>query len=952
MIIKFNGKDMSEMSIEVVKRDGRSEDFDREKIAKTVMDAAYTVGGDDYELAEEVAEDVEDRLEESGIKVIKSTDLQKVVEEVLIKRGHDQTAREYIVEGAARDRQREMNTQIMKEIEEITFVAPDQSETKRENANIDSSTAMGVMLKYGSESAKKFNLMTVISSKVANAHIDGDIHIHDLDFYTLTETCICKDAVLKIKENGKEYEITFGDFMLHVVKELYKLNGISLDRIYDVSDYNIEVMSKGKYTKVVNVVAHSSIGKKTMRIWLENGDNVSLTSDHRVVTKDASGEKIDKKAEELVVGELISTGSGDFVAIKQLEDINYMACVYDMETENHYFTANNINVHNCCQIPLDKLFNGGFNTGHGFLRQPSGIRAAGALAAIAVQSNQNDQHGGQSIPLFDFYLAPYVALTYVKQVAKVAKFKLDLSNERYKELKAILVDYHKKNTLLMDEAHVEEIKGIVRDFFNKYNIKCSDKRINRIMEDAYDDTYDETFQSMEAFVHNLNTMHCLPASEKIWVLDVKTGDFKSITMEELDNEFEEHRFKVISLNKKTGKSEFKFITHCKKLDNNRNLVKITDNQGRTVTVTDNHRIMTIDGINITENTTDKCEYTLSPRGITFPAVKYDLCVSDYGKPRRDNPFQNDHVLVNEKFAEFIGYYMADGCILGETSTCCISACGKVTFDYMEKLIEDVFGVQLKTSYTYYKNSKSGEVEEKDIRIQLGMPLAKMIKHKFGRVGHEKKIPVELMFASESVRKAFLKAYFKLDGRKDRNYAEISTVNKELQAQVAFMLSSLGVSSHYTTRSCTNGFDCTKERDDLHFITLSGHDAYEAGIKDEDNTAFEIPKYYLGNVYEAYEDICDDITSRRGSKNLRYSELSELIDEHDASDVKHLMNVYANNIVMKDSINSGDEYVYDISVEDNENFLTYECIFVHNSRAGRRANMVDVPVTWETLCSAV
>ena len=495
------------MSIEVVKRDGRSEEFDREKIAKTVMDAAYNVGGDDYELAEEVAEAVEDRLDESDIRVIKSTDLQKVVEEVLIKRGHDQTAREYIVEGAARNRQREMNTQIMKEIEEITFVAPDQSETKRENANIDSSTAMGVMLKYGSESAKKFNLMTVISSKVANAHIDGDIHIHDLDFYTLTETCICKDAVLKIKENGKEYEITFGDFMLHVVKELYKLNGISLDRVYDVSDYDIEVMSKGKYTKVVNVVAHSSIGKKTMRIWLENGDNVSLTSDHRVVTKDASGEKIDKKAEELVVGELISTGSGDFVAIKQLEDINYMACVYDMETENHYFTANNINVHNCCQIPLDKLFNGGFNTGHGFLRQPSGIRAAGALAAIAVQSNQNDQHGGQSIPLFDFYLAPYVALTYVKQIAKVAKIKLDLSDEKYNKLKSELVALQKKYKMVMNDKRKKDIKKILNNFFTSNKVKCSEKRIDTILQNAYDETYNETFQSMEAFVHNLNTMH-------------------------------------------------------------------------------------------------------------------------------------------------------------------------------------------------------------------------------------------------------------------------------------------------------------------------------------------------------------------------------------------------------------------------------------------------------------
>lgn len=381
-----------ENNIEVIKRDGTSEDFDRDKIAKTIMDAAFAVGGDDYETAEEIAEEVENSLEESEITVIRSSDLQSIVEERLIKRGHDRTAREYILAGNNRNRQREMNTEIMKTIEDITFSDPSNSEVKRENANIDSSTSMGVMLKYGSESAKKFNLMTIVNPKVANAHIGGDIHIHDLDFYTLTETCICKDAELKIKEGSREYEITFGDFMLHVVKDLYKLNGVSLDRVYDLADYDISVMSKGKYTKVLNAVAHSSVGKRVLRVGLEDDKFIRLTDDHRVVTKGASGELIDKTAGELCVGELISIEDNKFSAVKQIEDINYMACVYDLETENHYFTANGINVHNCCQIPLDRLFDHGFNTGHGFLRTPSGIRSAGALAAIAVQSNQNDQH--------------------------------------------------------------------------------------------------------------------------------------------------------------------------------------------------------------------------------------------------------------------------------------------------------------------------------------------------------------------------------------------------------------------------------------------------------------------------------------------------------------------------------------------------------------------------------
>ena len=66
----------------------------------------------------------------------------------------------------------------------------------------------------------------------------------------------------------------------------------------------------------------------------------------------------------------------------------------------------------CCQIDLQKLFHGGFSTGHGFLREPNDIQSYSALACIAIQSNQNDQHGGQSVPNFDYSMAEGVAKTY------------------------------------------------------------------------------------------------------------------------------------------------------------------------------------------------------------------------------------------------------------------------------------------------------------------------------------------------------------------------------------------------------------------------------------------------------------------------------------------------------------------------------------------------------------
>lgn len=115
--------------------------------------------------------------------------------------------------------------------------------------------------------------------------------------------------------------------------------------------------------------------------------------------------------------------------------------------------------------------------------------------------------GGQSIPLFDYYLAPYVALSYVKHLAHVIKNKLDLDKETYKELRHMLLDYQKKHKLVMNEACYKELKEMIREFFDNHSIKYKVKDIKKSLDNAYDDTYDETFQAMEAFIHNLNTMH-------------------------------------------------------------------------------------------------------------------------------------------------------------------------------------------------------------------------------------------------------------------------------------------------------------------------------------------------------------------------------------------------------------------------------------------------------------
>ncbi|SFJ74734.1 anaerobic ribonucleoside triphosphate reductase [Terrisporobacter hibernicus] len=166
----------------------------------------------------------------------------------------------------------------------------------------------------------------------------------------------------------------------------------------------------------------------------------------------------------------------------------------------------------CCQIKLDKLFKNGFSTGHGFLREPNSIMSYGALAAIAIQSDQNDQHGGQSIPFFDY----------------------DMSKGVYKTFRKLYIDNLLKGIeLLVNESDTEKLKDIVYSTEDETGLKVGLKQDDkykfmereklikefsidsntaiRIQEFAYKEAYKETdkqtYQSMEGFIHNLNTMH-------------------------------------------------------------------------------------------------------------------------------------------------------------------------------------------------------------------------------------------------------------------------------------------------------------------------------------------------------------------------------------------------------------------------------------------------------------
>ncbi|MBQ6487154.1 anaerobic ribonucleoside triphosphate reductase [Candidatus Saccharibacteria bacterium] len=138
----------------------------------------------------------------------------------------------------------------------------------------------------------------------------------------------------------------------------------------------------------------------------------------------------------------------------------------------------------CCQSdPFVMFENGGFNTGHGHLRTPNSISSYGALAAILLQANQNEQHGGQSIPNFDYAMAPGVNKSFRKALKR--------NLEKYNKFTGKKLELNVK-----DSYEYGDDKKLSKEKWPQEVIDASNEDVER-----------ETLQAMEGFVHNLNTMH-------------------------------------------------------------------------------------------------------------------------------------------------------------------------------------------------------------------------------------------------------------------------------------------------------------------------------------------------------------------------------------------------------------------------------------------------------------
>ena len=342
-------------TLKVVKRNGKKVDFDGTKIALAIKKGFDSITRDDEPVysskdVQKVYQTVIKKIQKDykDEEKIKIEDIQDLIEESLKKCGYEDVFKSF---SEYRDRRAQSRLlfadekkihKFLKSLEGLGLKSAAEEDAKRENANIDGNSAMGTMLQYGSTVSKEFAKAYLMKKKFADAHDNGDIHIHDMDFLAMGTTT-------------------------------------------------------------------------------------------------------------------------------------------------------------CTQIDLNKLFKNGFSTGHGYLREPQDIMSYSALAAIAIQSNQNDQHGGQAIPAFDYYLAPGVLKTFKKQYKSAIEELLDYSGfDTFINMNKVNDKIDKLDSIEFDLSYMDECA------------KDSDE-VKKIFSKAYDIAYKKTdkrtYQAMEAFVHNLNTMH-------------------------------------------------------------------------------------------------------------------------------------------------------------------------------------------------------------------------------------------------------------------------------------------------------------------------------------------------------------------------------------------------------------------------------------------------------------
>lgn len=188
----------------IVKRDGKIANFDPEKITEAIAKAGLVTEEFKHDRAKQLSDKAIKRMETEIKQRTPSVEqIQDIVEQILMESAFKRTAKEYITYRQERNRVREAKSNLMNIYKTIAIAdASEDSDVKRSNANVDGNSAMGKMLQFGAEGSKIFTKSLLMKPEFAAAHDNGEIHIHDLDFYaTGTLTC-CQTDPLKLFADG------------------------------------------------------------------------------------------------------------------------------------------------------------------------------------------------------------------------------------------------------------------------------------------------------------------------------------------------------------------------------------------------------------------------------------------------------------------------------------------------------------------------------------------------------------------------------------------------------------------------------------------------------------------------------------------------------------------------------------------------------------------------------
>lgn len=161
----------------------------------------------------------------------------------------------------------------------------------------------------------------------------------------------------------------------------------------------------------------------------------------------------------------------------------------------------------CTQIDLGKLFEKGFHTGHGYIRTPNSIGSYASLACIVIQANQSDQHGGQSIPAFDYYMAPGVAKTFRTTLLEYGSLSGIVNDENRGEIEGTLNSRIAQGATVLDRTTQLVIRSKVLSDTAEDAVAAREAEFVRVWSAALEKTRKATYQAMEALIHNLNTMN-------------------------------------------------------------------------------------------------------------------------------------------------------------------------------------------------------------------------------------------------------------------------------------------------------------------------------------------------------------------------------------------------------------------------------------------------------------